>query len=145
MKALLLILLLPLIVLPQCNLTLKQSPTVRGLKLGMPGKELKLANTYLLGDVSDVPSYEGVNWLHIETHPNGRISKLEFEYDLKTNWPSNKAFAKNLSQNLGLPYKAWRFPDTLSAHMQCKGFKVVAHILFNKLELIDTSPDTFRP
>lgn len=142
MKSLLLLLLLPFAVPAQCTLTLDQSPTVRAFKLGTRGVELKESLNNLIGDVGNIPGFEDVALVFINLDRQGLISRIDIQYT-PTKWKDSRAFAKNLSTNLKLPFNAWRYPDEWAATMQCKEFTVKTDSHFNRLILI--SKTSFKP
>jgi hypothetical protein len=140
MKTLFLILLLPLAITAQSKPCLvKEPPPIRGLSLGIPGRELKVATHLILNDVSKVPGFEGIQRLYIDLHNDGRISELRFDYSLETEWKDLADFAKSISTTLKLPFAAWKL-EAVAATMNCKGFTVTANSLNRQLKLTANTP-----
>lgn len=143
----------------QCNLALKESPQIRGLKLGMtkeevekvilPSSGIKLngfLNYITDSQLSKLKGLEILKSLDIVfmregfESPTYRVSSLTFQYKKDVvEWNSILEFAENLSGNLNLPYDAWLFQNH-KAEMQCKDFSVIImdnYILVKSTEIED--------
>lgn len=137
----------------QCDLTLKDSPTIRGFRLDMPKGEAdkKSPNTYgkvrvsknfIMLDSLDLKNYADFKDVHsIEAaFFEEKLYRLEIVYDsFAVKWKSGKEFAKNLSSNLKLPFKFWTFENEnpQQAKMNCKEFSVHISATSNSILLED--------
>jgi hypothetical protein len=139
---LLLILLTSINVLGQtktCNLTLNESPEIRGLKLGktkekiqklFPSKELKIVERFSESSLSEIDGFKDVSslsMLFLSDWPDITVDKLHaFSLQYKkeiVEWDSVYEFAQNLSQNLNLPLNAWEYILD-RAEMHCEDFEI---------------------
>jgi hypothetical protein len=132
-----------------CELTLQDSPQIRGLKLGMPRTE---ADGIIPGDrvriinSSDIISYpqfskargfETVYQISAEFLEN-RLSLLEIVYDTEdVKWKSAKEFAAALSTNFNIPSRFWKYNarNQSVAEMQCREFSIKIDSSTNELSL----------
>lgn len=129
-----------------CDRTISQSPTVRGLKLGMTEADLrttlKLADAAsslsFIGnrDLRKVPAFDGVDALEISTF-EGKLSNLVIRYSRSIRWPSNMEFAERMSEALSLPAARTWVDLPNGARLECKEFVVRAWAGMNTLELED--------
>lgn len=139
---LLLILLTSINVLGQtktCNLTLNESPEIRGLKLGktkekiqklFPSKELKFVERFSESSLLEIDGFKDVSslsMLFLPEWPDITVDKLHaFSLQYKkeiVEWDSVYEFAQNLSQNLNLPLNAWEYILD-RAEMHCEDFEI---------------------
>ena len=136
----LVLLLFPALVFAQtCDLTLKDSPEIRGLKLGMTKKEVEkvfpsidikpVMNIFKESDLSKLEGFENLKTLDIFFNTSfsdkvePKITNLLFVYKNDIEWNSINEFAQNLSDNLNLPFEFWKFSYD-KADMNCKDFRV---------------------
>jgi hypothetical protein len=132
-----------------CDLTLKDSPQIRGLKLGMPRDEadaiipsdrVKVINS---SDIIAYPQYsnargfETVYQISAEFLEN-RLSALEIVYDEEdVKWKNAKQFADALSANFNIPTRFWKYNarNASVAEMQCREFSIKIDSAANELSL----------
>lgn len=140
----------------QCNLTLKDSPVIRGLKLGITKTEVEkviplssgvklssFLNYLTTTQLSKIKGFESLDSLDITFMRENfeskiyRVSTLSFRYkNSLVEWDSVIEFADNISTNLTLPFDAWSFADN-QAVMKCKDFKIT--IVENYINLQSTT------
>lgn len=130
-----------------CNLTLNESPSIRGLRLGMQAADfLKTipenndeprmtssdASFILSGNkIKNIPSFSNLSTLIVQ-FKSYKIAYIAVYYDFDVvRWDNSKEFAANLSDNFKLPIAAWQFTEKTKAKMDCEDFIV----------LIDSSTD----
>lgn len=134
----------------KCPLTIEQSPTVRGVKLGQSGSDIQtlfavdgdedltrvalgldrkpdetgvseqLISSTLLGIRSD--KLKGTRYISIR-YLDSRVASFQIAYDSSVNWPSSAHFAAAIAEQLHLPTEGWQ--DTgLSLRLTCDGFYI---------------------
>jgi len=131
-----------------CGLTIAQSPTVRGLRLGMPEADAaRLVRqefrpwptdpVYLRGLPFLVPprigGFEGVELMTLASF-DGKLSRIEIKYDI--DWKDIGEFVDNFTPKLGVPADAWKIGST-EATMRCRDFDLRLQIISNDLQLVD--------
>lgn len=139
-----------------CDLTLKDSPEIRGLKLEMskqdvekiilPSSGIKISNfsnTLTNSQLSKLKGFENVDSLDImflrESFDSDiyRVSTLVFRYKAdNVKWDSVIEFAENISDKLKLPSESWKFSD-YQGNMICKDFQIT--IFENYIRLQSTT------
>lgn len=126
---------------PRCSLTLAQSPTIRGLKLGMtkdavenvipPTSGVKLTNFAFIADpnLAKLNGFETVQsvhilfrWASLSASRKETIDELTIKYK-PLNWDSIDEFADNIATHLDLP-RAFLMGDD-NAEMRCKDFTIL--------------------
>lgn len=136
-----------------CNLTLKESPVIRGLKLGMTKQEVEkvipsdsgiklddFVNYLTTTQISKIKGFETMTSLDITFMPESiksdiyRTKSLAFKYKNDVaEWDSVSEFAENLSNNLNLPFGAWVFSNHKGV-MICKDFRVTVFENYIQIE-----------
>ena len=141
-----------------CELSLQQSPEIRGLRLGMnvqgiksiypkaeiveglsdPGSMFKKS---IILDAQDIPSplAQNLKDIFIELNDKGYITNISVDYDDSIIWTSTTEFTDSVSIGLNLPKSIWRCPPELRCSSpfvqrdaRCVGFKMSAGIIGNK-------------
>lgn len=130
-----------------CNLTKDQLPAMRKLRLGMERTEFekhyKGANILVMNrhavDKTDLENLDGIAF---DFH-DGRLYFIEFDYNGKAvKWTSVKDFARKTSDDLKIPFDAWRFePGDFLGTMTCADFFVKVNSKDPTLTLRDTVAD----
>ena len=135
----------------KCGLTMDNAPAIRGLRLGMsrseanlliPGDRVKVLNS---PTIIAYPQYSRVrgfeNVYQITAHFfDDTLSDFTIEYDSDAKkWKNAKEFAQNLSANLNLPYKYWKFnpKNAAASEMQCSDFSITLDSSSNEITLED--------
>jgi hypothetical protein len=125
-----------------CELTIAQSPEVRGLKLGMAEADLKkklggnpdpIVTRYDLNKLSGFDSVQSIGWELYRT----RLMRLDVTYDDSIIWNSGAEFAEALSGPLSLPQSSWRFAGPFNADLDCKEFTVSIDSKMRRVRLFD--------
>lgn len=127
-----------------CTLTVKDSPVIRGLQLGMPEEDFKKAvggDAWLSltkANLADKPAFQGIDGITFDFY-KGRLSRLQIDYDQSVRWKDAAEFVDALSDSLKVPGDAW-IVNGMSQRgmMQCKGFSIEARAGSNWLILEDT-------
>ena len=132
-----------------CPLTLKDSPSIRNVKLGMPLKDflnltksynLKFGSKYLAKNFDSPPSelFKGVDNIEVSDYED-KIYQYSIEYKKNVKWDDAEEFAQNLSENLNLPYDSWKFNKILAyeAVLHCAEFSVSINSLAQKVLIVD--------
>jgi hypothetical protein len=111
-----------------CNLTIAESPTIRGLKLGMTQDDFKKS----LGDPTvtlldkqnlDKSGLENVKSISFNFYQD-RLSDFNIRYDDSAKWNSVEEFARAISGPLKLPVNSWRYSDGSAGVLECKEFEI---------------------
>ncbi|HEY0426663.1 MAG TPA: hypothetical protein VGC76_02550 [Pyrinomonadaceae bacterium] len=133
----------------QCDLALNDSPSIRGLRLGMtrdeadeiiPGDRITIINS---SDIISYPHYSRArgfeNIYQISARFfDDRLSALEVVYEeADVKWKNAKEFAENLSSNFKLSPVFWKYNtrDAAFAEMQCKDFSIKIDSSANEISL----------
>lgn len=133
----------------ECDLSLKDSPVIRGLKLGMPREEADRViptDRVRYIDSSAITAYPQFsrtagfeNVYQISAHfSEEKLGVLEIVYDPNAvKWSSAKEYAENLSQNFTLPFRFWKFNTKTPtiAEMRCSEFSIAIDSEQNELRL----------
>jgi hypothetical protein len=152
---------------PRCTLTLEQSPTIRGFRLGMSVDEVKQRFTtgfenkradkfgmmtvwlpHIGGTLSKAllnPSeYEGVFELGFAFY-DGRLVQVSYQYAPGTKWRDISQFLDVLSPVLGIERQLWDVWDSDNASLECEGFTIKAGLYLTytpdaapRIDVIDT-------
>jgi hypothetical protein len=139
-----------------CSLRIPQSPTIRGLKLGMPLTEVRslfpsmareaallsgipgrtvpdetgFLSKYIYSPNLTNKNFEGIDELQMD-FLDGRLVSFSVDYDYSTKWAGIDEFVSKMSSALNLPM-AWTdnrmVLEEKSKRMDCDGFQVVAEI-----------------
>lgn len=133
----------------ECDLTMKDAPVIRGLKLGMAREEadriIPLDRVRYL-DSSAITAYpqfsksagfENVYQVSAEFFEE-KLSTLEIVYDPNAvKWKDAKEFAENLAQNFNVPYRFWKFnvKEPSVSEMRCRDFSIAIDAAQNELRL----------
>lgn len=132
-----------------CELALKDSPVIRGLRLGMSRAEanriipqervLVLDSPTIIAypQFTNAAGFENVYQI-IARFADEALSGFTIEYDADAKkWKSGKEFAKDLSDNFNLPYKYWKFNarNAAASEMQCRDFTINLDSSTNELTL----------
>ena len=148
-----------------CDLDIKDSPTVRGLKLGMTREETlkiikpstgvalnKYINFFQRAELAKLQGFIDVDKLAIffdEPTVDSKllvVSHLQFYYSDKLIWNNTGEFFDNIVSNLSLPKASFVTPENsfIGSVLKCKGFLVT--VQRNDLALQSTShfDDTYR-
>jgi hypothetical protein len=130
-----------------CDLALRDSPMIRGLKLGMsrndadriiPDERVRVLDSPTIiaypkyGDTG----FENVYSITAQFYDDA-LSELIIEYDPDAKkWKNAREFAQNLSANLNLPFKFWKFgKNAASSEMQCRDFRITLDSASNEVTL----------
>lgn len=121
-----------------CDLTIKDFPAVRHLKLGMTETMVKavLGTRYSDHSASDwqrvtgSPEIEDIRIDFLE----GKVLSFSIYYDRSLKWNSALEFAETISQHLPLPKTSWKKIDRDYVSMSCRDFSVDVSTLQNKLD-----------
>ena len=135
-----------------CNLTVKNSPVVRGLKLGFSkqqfgqifGRKNVGAFTFLYqADLENMAGFENVSELVGIFDSRDLLDNLVVTYDTTAaQWADAREFARNLSGNLDFPYAYWNFPveDKSQATANCTDFYIQINSTVNQIFLKTLNP-----
>lgn len=129
-----------------CNLTLLNSPTIRGLKLGMtketfinmaPSDLVVTGDTLLFkGDLDKETNFKNILFVEGKFFEE-KLYDLRISYWMDSaKWKSNQDFAKNISENLNLPYTMW-VHNYSSSDISCKGFSIKVWSIPPNIQLTD--------
>lgn len=125
-----------------CTMSVEQSPTIRGIKLGMAEADAKkwLGDRsmpfYYSVDFDGRSEFKGVQTIHLDYYAE-KIRIFEIRYDPDVHWYGPTDFAVSLSKSLGLPWQAWGFRKG-KGFMQCPEFDVIADPSNHSITLVDT-------
>ena len=144
----------------KCELALRDAPSIRDLKLGMPEDEIvtlfSIKRDYIIRDTDtegvssanifinspnglyrSPPSFNGINWLSFKTYL-GRIFSFEVSYEpTEIKFENNMQFAQNISNTFKLPLESWDFKG-YEGKLICKEFVVKVDAKSNSISIIDT-------
>jgi hypothetical protein len=136
--------------LEPCHLTLKDAPVIRNLRLGMARDEVdqiipndsrvKYINSSTITSYpyfTNAAGFENIYQITAKFYEN-RMNGLEIAYDTNAvEWKNVQEFARNLSDNLKVPFNAWRFSKSRPnfAEMRCKEFALEIDSALNELTL----------
>lgn len=130
-----------------CTMTKDQLPAFRKLRLGMERSEFEkyypgASILVMKRHATDKLDFEGLDGIAFDFHDN-RLYFIEYDFDRNVvKWASAKDFAKNTSENLKIPYDAWRFElGDFVATMTCADFFVRLNSKNPYLSLRDTVAD----
>lgn len=133
----------------ECDLTMKDAPVIRGLKLGMSREEadriIPLDRVRYLDSsaITAYPQYsksagfENVYQVSAQFFEE-KLSTLEIVYDPNAiKWKDAKEFAENLAQNFNIPYRFWKFnvKQPSVSEMRCRDFSIAIDSAQNELRL----------
>lgn len=133
----------------ECDLTLKDAPVIRGLKLGMsrdeadkiipPDRVRYLDSSAITAypQYSKSAGFENVYQVSAQFFEE-KLNTLEIVYDPNTiKWKDAKEFAENLAQNFNIPYRFWKFNarETSVSEMRCRDFSIQIDSAQNELRL----------
>ena len=128
-------------------MTKDQLPPVRKLRLGMERSEFEkhYAGASILvmkRHATDKMDFENLDGIAFDFHDN-RLYFIEYDYDGKAvKWASVKDFARKISDDLKVPFDAWRFePGDFLATMSCADFFVKVNSKDPTLTMRDTVAD----
>lgn len=133
----------------QCDLTLKDAPLIRGLRLGMnrdeadgiiPADRINIINS---SDIISYPQFsKASNFKDVyqisARFSENRLSVLEIVYESEyQKWKNAKEFAEALSESLKLSPRFWRYnaKNAAFAEMQCKEFSIKIDSAENEISL----------
>jgi hypothetical protein len=125
-----------------CGMTIADSPTIRGLKLGMSEADFKkklggnpdpIVTRYDLGKLGGFESIQSIGW---ELY-NQRLMRLDVTYDDSILWNSGAEFAEALSGPLNLPQASWKHSPPYIADLDCKEFTVSIDSKTRRIRLSD--------
>jgi hypothetical protein len=127
-----------------CDLTINDSPAIRGLKLGMAEADFKRAFTFPMDkgyvsalDLRRLEGFDNVDWIRFEFY-KGRLYQFKIRYDDSVDWQNWDEFAKAISEPLKLPLGAWKnLVSDSDAMMGCKEFHVYIDSRARYIELTD--------
>jgi hypothetical protein len=124
-----------------CELTIADSPTIRGLKLGMAEEDFRK----LLGDpqaliltsydLRRVKGFENIQAVRFDFY-RGRLMRFDITYDETQKWNTPAEFADALTEPLKLPRPSWKL-SSLLGEMECKEFSVSIDPGLRKIRLSD--------
>jgi hypothetical protein len=128
-----------------CDLTIKDSPAIRNIRLGMPEKDVKKIRLWLDSKkkktrprkVPDTSKFEGLVDGSFDFY-NGRLYRFELFYDRSIRWKGPEEFADAITPALKLPSESWAFERGVEGRIHCKEFKVEINSSLNSLKLTDT-------
>ena len=130
-----------------CTVTKDQLPEFRKLRLGMERSEFEkhypgASILVMKRHATDKLDFEGLDGIAFDFH-NNRLYFVEYDFDRNVvKWASAKEFAKNTSENLKIPYDAWRFElGDFVATMACADFFVRLNSKNPYLSVRDTVAD----
>jgi hypothetical protein len=153
---------------PRCSLTLEQSPTIRGFRLGMSvdevrqrfttGFENKRADKFgmmtvrlpqvglRLSSAAVNPSdFEGVLELGFAFY-DGRLLQVSYQYAPGAKWRDVSQFLDVLSPAFGIERQLWNVRDSDNASLDCEGFALKAGLYLTytpdaapRIDVIDTA------
>lgn len=152
MKTLILLLLLTSAIAAQsgqmCSMASKETPTVRGIKLGMTRAEIQQSSGFDLksGDrvhifpaieIFKSAAFEGIESMEMSFIDN-RLTELEVVYDGPV-WDDVTEFARSLSKAWNLDPSHWFFNEAKTTGMlRCSAFTANIERFGSRLHLIDT-------
>ncbi len=132
-----------------CDLTLKDSPTIRGLKLGMSFEQVK--NLYpsasLFTDwasldknkIANSAFSKNLESIHIDFSKLNEVNEISFSYDDSVKWDSSAEFTDAISPSLNLSKGYWYCPRQLACHLpevqrnlDCNSFGMSVIFLLDK-------------
>lgn len=136
---------LPVSAQQPCNLTLKDSPVIRGLKLGMTKTEVEkvipldnkitYANfidySFNKGQISKIKAFQGLDTVYIrfidqnKNLDNLPVEQLTFVYDNSVQWSSHWEFARFIADYFKLPFKSFVLDDNNRIKLNCIGFRLL--------------------
>jgi hypothetical protein len=131
----------------QCDLTLEDAPVIRGLKLGMARSDadriIPLDRVTILDspDIRAYPkpggagSFENVSQVTAR-FVEDKLHGLEIEYsEDAVKWKNARDFAENLSANLNLPARFWKYnaKNPVLSEMQCREFLIKINSSINEI------------
>ena len=132
-----------------CDLTLNQSPMIRGLKLGMsrsaaeriiPNDRVRVLDspTIIAYPKYGASGFENVSSITANFSDNA-LSSLTIGYN--ESWNNTREFAREISDNFALPYRFWKFrgKNAASSEMQCRDFSISLDSNENQLTLRNVS------
>jgi hypothetical protein len=133
----------------ECDLTLKDAPSIRGLKLGMPRDEadriippdrvryLDSSAITAYPQFGKTAGFENVYQVSAEFFEE-KLNALEIVYDPNAvKWKNAKEFAENLSQNFNIPNRFWKFEskEATVSEMRCSDFSINIDSELNEVRL----------
>ena len=136
-----------------CNLTLKDSPTIRGIKLGMTKQQFaqrigrsSVGNFVFLykNDLERLEDFENVAELNALFNSQNILDSFVVKYDEEAvRWADAKEFARNLSNNFKLPLAAWNYFSTENreAVLNCKDFYMSIYSPVNQILIKSLIPE----
>ena len=156
---------------PRCLLSLKQSPTIRGFRLGMSIDEVKRrfttgfenARADRLGVISVQLPEAGVRWSSVAVNPtefdgvfqlgfvffDERLIQISYQYMPDARWRDISQFLDVLSPSLNLNQQLWDVTSTYNATLACDGFSMKAGLYLTytpqsspRIDMIDTAAQT---
>lgn len=125
-----------------CDLTLKDLPEIRKLKLGMAKKDaIKIFPTleentafFMMPTTGDYENLESIDGNFYD----GKLYRFEIRYKSEyVKWNDAYRFAQNLSENLKLPYDSWKFTLDERAKMECREFSIEIISTLNEIIVKD--------
>jgi hypothetical protein len=133
----------------QCDLTLKDAPLIRGLRLGMSRDEadgiipLDRVNIINSSDIISYPQFSNAsNFKDVyqisARFSEDRLSALDIVYESESQkWKNAKEFAEALSESFKLSPRFWKYNtrNAASAEMQCKEFSIKIDSAENEISL----------
>lgn len=135
-----------------CTMTIAQSPSIRGLKLGMTETEVErlVGNKYKFENqtmeptrglsflASTVPDFEGISFVTLESYDR-KLSKISVMYGNEIKWDGIEEFVENFSPKLGIKGRVWQKEARQGASVRCAEFDLALRILGGSwLHLTDT-------
>lgn len=145
----------PIVPKPVCEIDIANSPTVRGLKLGMPESDaaLLIRETFKRGGVDPIyyrwaeaatmsrAPFEQIEFVSLESFDR-KISEIVIQYD-EIKWKNVQEFVDAFAPKMGLPAEGWDVDVYERARLKCKGFTVELDALTTRprLTLHNTDAD----
>jgi hypothetical protein len=132
-----------------CDLGLNDSPTIRGLKLGMPRAEadrlippdrvryLESTTITAYPQFGKAAGFENIYQISAQFSEE-KLSGLEIIYDpTAAKWKNAKEFADILSENFNIPRRFWKFNAKTPAfsEIRCREFLISIDSLENEIRL----------
>ena len=133
----------------QCELTLTDSPAIRGLQLGMsrtevdriiPQDRVRILNSSAISAYPQFGKTAGFENIYNITAQflDEKLNLLEIVYDpTAVKWKNSREFAENLSENLKLPLRFWKHKPgiTTVSEMRCREFALEIDSEANQIRL----------
>lgn len=135
---------------PPCGLSLADSPTIQGIKLGMLKEDLdkmlsgdptqsKTISTFSRSQLSKARGFENFQYLQASFFED-KLYLASIKYSSNAaEWKNAKEFARKLSDNLKLPFEYWRFDreNYFQSMMDCNDFTISINSNHNEITLQD--------